>query len=160
MDHQLVLYTHLRRMLEDKPQLLRFAHWMTTLEIWISYPTAVRSAVGQLASLFEGEIHNAGIHISERDLDGWVWILAYIPTADALALMRLLGQSQPGFGGDLLLCCARHDAPGNPLEAEARVSLARIAKLARFEIFERVFGPDRRTLVLSTLRELEEEGVK
>lgn len=153
MKHPIVLDQEFKKVLGDRPHLLQFALKMTTLEDWITYSPRAQQAIRMLGNLFETAPNKAGIHITDADLDTWVRILAYIPTADAIALMKMLGQAQPGFGGDLLLCCARNDEPGGPLEAEARVSLARIAKLARFQILERVFGPDRRSAVKAVLED-------
>jgi hypothetical protein len=142
----------LRKAIPEK--MYSLALLMRSVEHWVSDAPELRTALDDLANLFRVEPDSAGVHFSGDSLLVWTRALAYIDTCAALALLRILGQAQPGLGGDLLLRCAEHDQPGDPLEAEARVMLARIAKLVRLEIYERVFGPDRRKLVLEILEEL------
>lgn len=136
------------------PNLLYLARRMNAVEPWVADAPALKNALDELGLLFLHEPHAAGVYIEENSLTMWARCLAHIHTSSALALMRILGQAQPGLGGDLLLRCAALDRPGDPYEAEARVTLARIAKIARYEIYTRVFGPERRRCVLEILDEL------
>jgi hypothetical protein len=106
-----------------------------------------------LAQQFDLKQNEAGIFIDNENMGDFIQVLAYTKTTPSIRLLSLLGQCQPGLGGDVLRSCDESREQGHPIEAESKVVMARIKLLARMEVYRMVFGPDRRRDVLELLEE-------
>jgi hypothetical protein len=109
-----------------------------------------------LAQHFEVKQGEAGIFVDDENMEDFVQILAYTRTTPSIRLLSLLGQCQPGLGGDVLKSCDSTRQTGHRIEAESKVVMARIKLLGRMEMYRIVFGPDRRKEVLRLLQEVQQ----
>jgi hypothetical protein len=116
---------------------------------------AVLQTMAQYFNLHQGQ---AGVFIEDENMWDFIQVLAYTRTSPSIRLLGLLGQCQPGLGGDVVKTCETSKVPGHQLEAESKVVLARIKLLARMECYNQIFGPERRKEVLAILDEMQQEG--
>lgn len=145
------------------PAVYQEACNLEDLEQWVLDGDPSRGfgvALESLAQFMMPKEGRAGVLFAEEDVPDLVRVLAYARTTAAMRLLGMAGQSQPGFGGDILQLCSQISQPGNPLEAESKVMLSRVRFLARVDCYRRVFGPERRQEILKILESFTQESAQ
>lgn len=107
-----------------------------------------------LAQYIDKHPHQAAVLVEDENILDFIQVLAYTKTSPSIRLLSLMGQCQPGLGGDVVQACEASKTSGHQLEAESKVILARIKLLVRLECYGRIFGKERRQKVLSILNNL------
>jgi len=130
--------------------------WVADREDGIFY-----KALQKLTMFFDQFKDEAGVYVEEENMTDFIQVLAYTKTTPSVRILGLLGQCQPGLGGDLLQACEKNNKEGHEFEAESKVVLARVKLLARMELYGQVFGPERRKQVLAILENIatQEKGI-
>jgi len=114
----------------------------------------------KLAKYFNSEIKESGIFIeSNKEKISFIYGLAYLGTCKSLRLLNLVGQKQPGLGGDLIQLCINELNNNGPHKAECNIVLMRIKQVIKMDCYKRVFGPDRRKTVLNFFNQIKEENI-
>lgn len=136
------------------------ARVMERAESWVpGEPDGVLASLLQvLMNYIEENPDQAGILVEDEQIADFIHVLAYTKSSPFFRLLGLMGQCQPGLGGDVLKACEGGKSEGHPMEAESKVILGRIKVLVRYECYSRVFGPERRKEILRILDELNETG--
>ncbi|WP_305910393.1 hypothetical protein Q9L42_021055 (plasmid) [Methylomarinum sp. Ch1-1] len=112
----------------------------------------------RLAQVFDTEIRHAGIFIeNNREKIAFIYGLAYLSTCKSLRLLNLAGQRQPGLGGDIIQVCIDQLKKESRHEAQCNIVLMRIKQIIKMDCYQRIFGRDRRQLVLQFFDEIRNE---
>lgn len=97
-----------------------------------------------------------GSSILVKDRPGFMLLiesLAYLKTTYAMHLLSLLARKQPGLGGDLVVNSHENEHESD----ECHLMVTRIHVLFKIQALERIFGEDRRKIVLDILKRIHEE---
>lgn len=92
----------------------------------------------------------------EQEFTMFIESLAYLKTSQAMHLLSLMAKKQPGLGGDLIIASHNHYHES----IECHLMIARIHVLFRLQVIDRIFGEDRRQLVLDILRKISRENTR